>query len=287
MKPKTAFTLVELLVVIGIISILVAMLLPALNAAREAAKTVACASNMRQVAMAAHMYSAENNGQLPYAYDRGSGPNDPLRRVTFFSLMAPQLGLKYDPMNPYASQWYEDSVLHCPSDDLPRNPVYETYREGGRSSYCVNGFVSDVYTPQNPSYTVTGASTNAGTRKMSQIPSPSTTILLVENWEWLGPFGVDYSAGVWGYGGYSPVTVYIQSISYGYATGVNTPAALDMGKQGYHNRSNGRGICNWAFADGHVDAMNWKQTVQPRNLWRVELAKQAQEYNPGPQFFVP
>jgi prepilin-type N-terminal cleavage/methylation domain-containing protein/prepilin-type processing-associated H-X9-DG protein len=65
MRRRSGFTLVELLVVIGIIVVLIAILLPVLNKAREQARTVHCQSNIRQILMAMFCYADDNRGVLP------------------------------------------------------------------------------------------------------------------------------------------------------------------------------------------------------------------------------
>lgn len=62
---RSAFSLIELLVAIGIIALLTALLLPALGMAREAAKGMACASQMRQLGVAANTFAADHRDQLP------------------------------------------------------------------------------------------------------------------------------------------------------------------------------------------------------------------------------
>jgi prepilin-type N-terminal cleavage/methylation domain-containing protein len=69
-----AFTLVELLVVIGIIAILISVLIPALSKARQQANLTVCLANMRSLGQAINIYAAQNGGVLPYGYWDGSSP---------------------------------------------------------------------------------------------------------------------------------------------------------------------------------------------------------------------
>lgn len=67
-QTATAFTLIELLIVVGIISVLISLLLPALNAAREQARAVTCQSNQRQLMVAFLMFASEHQNHLPGNY---------------------------------------------------------------------------------------------------------------------------------------------------------------------------------------------------------------------------
>jgi prepilin-type N-terminal cleavage/methylation domain-containing protein/prepilin-type processing-associated H-X9-DG protein len=75
-SKKTGFTLVELLVVIGIIALLISILLPSLNKARETANRVKCQSNLSQIGKALLLYSNENKGSFPRTYATGTGTLD-------------------------------------------------------------------------------------------------------------------------------------------------------------------------------------------------------------------
>jgi prepilin-type N-terminal cleavage/methylation domain-containing protein len=167
-KPATAFTLVELLVCVAIISILVALLLPAVQAAREAARQVQCRNHLKQLSLACHLYESAFRYFPGYAGERkpalvdfpNHSPQPSMRGWNWIAksllfLEQPTLapawgGLGSAPELALTSTDIEMlniplSFLHCPTRrSAEAYPLVELYRQrfgvsAARTDYAMNG----------------------------------------------------------------------------------------------------------------------------------------------------
>ena len=137
-STRRAFTLVELLVVIGIIALLVSIMMPALRRARESANAIACSSNQRQITMAFLMFANEHKGHLPGNW-WDYAAKDPEKRAWLINFQepfanAPQNGTVFRYLNNLG-------VYRCPS--TVENGVGGGTGSNGRFDYasflCLSG----------------------------------------------------------------------------------------------------------------------------------------------------
>lgn len=143
-----AFTLAELLVVLGIVSLLLALLLPVVAAARKSANRTVCRAELRQIGAMLQMYLAESNGKLPRV--------NPVPSVRPRINGGPSMVVL---LRPYAGR--VDGVYRCPADKITRaEPAapqgYETYFEREQSSYQPILFMTPALLGHIDSLLITG-----------------------------------------------------------------------------------------------------------------------------------
>jgi len=185
-RAAKGFTLVELLVVIAIIGVLVALLLPAVQAAREAARRSQCTNNLKQFGLAAANLVSAKRDTLPSGLTQDSGP---YRGVTFFVYLLP-----YMEQQAIFAQWdFKDlsknsllatsptaaqiPSLLCPSDEPTTRLVDFSTMPGGNHGLAYKGY-----------YAVTSYSGNGGTRNYYNFDTLDDGVFYTT-----GPSGICYS----------------------------------------------------------------------------------------------
>ena len=157
MKAKRGgFTLVELLVVVGIIAILVAILLPALTRARIQAKNVQCKSQLRNLGQAMVLYANENNGKIP---------QQPGAMIWLWDIA-------YETRDALVKKGATRPTLYCPFFEEQNSDALWNYGAYSVIGYCYMGRRLDPNNPKNASPLMVDMNGRAYIEAMRMPPTP-------------------------------------------------------------------------------------------------------------------
>ncbi len=225
-RTHSAFTLIELLVVIAIIASLMGVLMPALNRAREQARSVACRSRMRQIAMASIMYTQENDGR----FARSSHSAAAVGCLRWGPAFMPYLGYgRYEGSKTPAWEAAFGKFYRCYSDKRKNL----TYSYGKNVWFELEAYetAEALEISNGPTYqTVMKVRRPAATVEFGELRSPSAEDHFMAHF-WL--------------------------MNTELFEGMDTTLEIDTERH--------RGKANYSYVDGHVEAQHFEETFDIKN----------------------